>query len=404
MSDIYEHLYTERARGVQPSAIREICKVCGRENVKSLAGGWPDAASFPSEQIRQIANELLTNDPEAVLQYGTPEWLPPLREELARWAAKEDEIACDPDRILILQGSQQGMDLCCRVFLEPGDVVLAGLPTYFGGTGAVNARGGQVVGVPLDEQGMDTEALAATVERLQGVGKKVKGVYVIPNFQNPSGTTLSLERRRKILELAAQYRFVIFEDDPYGELRFEGEHLPSLASLDKTGLVVHFHSASKTFAPGMRLAWAVAHPDVIDKMDLSKQCSDISCNTLAQFLLLELIRSGGFTEGIERSRLHYRLKRDLALELMAAHFPDEVSWTRPAGGFFIFVTLPDNVDAGELLKDALKKNIAYVSGSAFYVDGGGKNTFRLSYSQAGDDVMRSAIPELAELIRKRLAS
>ena len=281
-------------------------------------------------------------------------------------------------------------------------MVLVGLPSYFGATATIASQGGVNAGVPLDEQGLRTDLIEERIRSLNDQGKKVKAVYVIPNFQNPAGVTLSLERRHQLIDLAQRFQFMILEDDPYGELRFEGEHLPSLAALDTIGCVVHLHSTSKTFVPGMRVAWVTAPTNVIDKMEGFKQATDILSNSLAQLVLMELIRTGRWQRGIERNRSHYRNKRDLMLGLMSTHFPKEVRWTKPEGGFFTFVTLPTELSGDDLLLEALEEKIAFVSGSAFFVDGSGRNTFRLSYSQASAEDIESAIPRLGELISTRL--
>lgn len=396
-------LFSVNAQAFKPSAIGDIHELLEAPGMRSLAGAWPDPAVFPVREISDIVARLLADEESPALQYGSTKGHPELRQILADMAAEKDTIRCTPDQILITSGSAQGMDLACRVFIDPGDIVLVGLPSYFGGTGTIASHGGCSVGIPIDNDGILVDLMEEKLASLKRDGKVVKAVYVIPNFQNPTGVTMNLERRRKLLSLAERYQLMIFEDDPYGELRFEGNHLPSLISLDKIGCVVHFRSTSKTFSPGMRVAWSAGHPDVITKMELAKQFSDISTNSLSQLVLLELIRTGAFTRNIERSRHHYHSKRDLALGLVEQYFPKEVSWTRPSGGFFIFITLPDQLSADDLLLDALQEKIAFVSGSAFYVDGSGKNSFRLSYSQASSDDIKAAVPALGQLITSHLS-
>ena len=397
-----EELFSANARALKPSAIEAIHKLLEQPGMRSLAGAWPDPSVFPSADIAEIISELLDSQAGQALQYGSTRGHPALRQELAELSGSLTGAQVGADQILITSGSAQGLDLACRLFIDPGDVVLVGLPSYFGATATIASQGGVNVGVALDEQGLRTDLVEDTIRSLDQQGRSVKAVYVIPNFQNPSVVTLSLERRRRLIELAERFRFMIFEDDPYGELRFEGTPLPSLAALDMSGCVVHLHSTSKTFTPGMRVAWATARTEVIDKMEGFKQATDISTNSLAQLVLLELIRSGRLQKAIERNRSHYRNKRDLMLGLMAAHFPEEVQWTRPAGGFFTFVTLPAELSGDDLLLDALAEKIAYVSGSAFFVDGSGRNTFRLSFSQASSADIEAAIPRLGALLSTRL--
>lgn len=397
-----EDLFSVNARGLKPSAIEAIHKLLEQPGMRSLAGAWPDPQVFPAVETAAIISELLDNQGDLALQYCSTRGHPPLRQALANMAITQLGFKCSPEQILVTSGSAQGLDLACRLFIDPGDIVLVGLPSYFGATATIASHGGINVGIPLDERGIRTDLMAEKIETLQIEGKRIKAAYVIPNFQNPSGVTMSAQRRAELIDLADRFQFMIFEDDPYGELRFEGEHLTPLTALDSTGRVIHFHSTSKTFSPGMRVAWVAAQSQVIDSMERFKQASDISTNSLSQLILLELIRSGRLQEGIERNRAHYRDKRDLILGLMDENFPKEVQWTKPSGGFFTFVTLPQDISSDDLLIDALDQRIAYVSGPSFFVDGGGRNSFRLSFSQASVEDIKAAIPCLGGLIRKRL--
>jgi 2-aminoadipate transaminase len=397
-----DHLYSKSACCAVPSAIREINKLVDNPGMKSLAGGWPDPAVFPAQDIIRITTEQLSKHADRVLQYGTTEGLTELRQELARKSAKNYGIECSPEHILITAGSAQGMDLACRIIINPDDVIFVGLPTYFGGTGAVMAACGQLQGVELDDDGMNTRHLEVQLQALRNSGKRAKGIYVIPNFQNPTGTTLPIERRQHLVELAERYDLIIFEDDPYGDLRFEGQHLPSIMSLDTNGRVIHMRSTSKTFAPGLRVAWTISQPDMIRKMVVAKQFVDVATNTLAQFILLEFIRSGLWEKRIKLNNQYYKRKRDFMLKQLEMHFPEAVQWNHPAGGFFIFVKLPQSMDATELLGEAIEHNVAFVAGEPFFIDHSGRHTFRLSYSQSGESVIAAAVAELGKLIKKRL--
>lgn len=398
MTDRFEHLCTQRARGALPSAIREICKQVNQPGMRSLAGGWPDPEVFPVSDLLELVPALLTGKSGAALQYGATEGLAPLREALAARAKALDGLPASPDRILILHGSQQGMDLCCRVLVEPGDVVAVSLPTYFGGFGAVRAAGGDCVGVPLDEEGMQVEALDEIAADCARQGRRLKGVYVIPNFQNPTGVTLSLARRRRLLELAQRHDFLIFEDDPYGELRFGGEALPPIAALDTEGRVVHIRSLSKTFAPGLRLAWLHAEAGLLRRLVIAKQFVDACTNTLGQHMVLAFMESGGLDARIAASIAHYRAKRDRLLESLDSHLP--VTHTRPKGGFFVWVTLPQGSNAEALLVETAARGVLFVAGRPFFVDGSGANTLRLSYSQVPMDDIDPAIRILAEVVNE----
>jgi 2-aminoadipate transaminase len=401
--DSLTHLYSREALNVQPSAIRDICALVARPEVRSLAGGWPDPAKFPIEAIRRIFDDLIVKHGDLLLQYGSTEGLEDLRQVLAERMKTDGIVDAAADNLIITHGSAQAMHLAAQVFIDREDVVIVGLPTYFGGPGAVHSRGGQVVGVPVDRDGLNTHRLGQEIKRLKAAGRRVKGVYVIPNFQNPTGVTLSLERRRQLVRLAETHDLVIFEDDPYADLRFEGKHLPSLKSMDRNGRVIHMRSLSKTFVPGVRLGWAVGESGAIRQMVVAKQFADAATNTPAQYILLEFIRQGLLDRQIQENIKFYRAKRDFMLAQMDRHFPREATWNRPRGGFFIFVKLPKDMDAAELFKRAVDKNVAFVTGQPFFVDGSGHNTLRLSYAQAGEEDMAAAIRVIGNLIGDGLA-
>ena len=398
-----KHLYSREALNAQPSVIRDICALVARPEVCSLAGGWPDPAKFPIDAIRRIFDDLMAAQGDQLLQYGSTEGLEDLRQVLAERLKTEGLTDAAPDNLIITHGSAQGMHLAAQVFIDRDDVVIVGLPTYFGGPGAVRSRGGKVVGVPVDRDGLNPNRMGQEINRLKTAGKRVKGVYVIPNFQNPTGVTLSLERRRQLTRLAETHDLVIFEDDPYADLRFEGQRLPSLKSMDRSGRVIHLRSLSKTFVPGVRLGWAFGESDAIRQMVVAKQFSDAATNTPAQYILLEFIRRGLLDRQIQENIEFYRAKRDFMLAQMDRHFPREATWSRPRGGFFIFVKLPINMDAGELFQRAVDRNVAFVTGQPFFVDGSGHNTLRLSYSQAGKKDIEAAIREIGNLIKDDLA-
>ena len=364
--DPLTHLYSRETLCAQPSAIRDICALVARPEVRSLAGGWPDPAKFPLDAIRRIFEDLMKTHGEQLLQYGSTEGQLELRQVLAKRMRNEGMTDADADSLIVTHGSAQGMHLAAQVFIDRKDVIMVGLPTYFGGPGAVRSRGGKIVGVPVDRQGLNVELLRRDLKRLRAAGKRVKGVYVIPNFQNPTGVTLSLERRRQLVHLAESHDLIIFEDDPYGDLRFEGRRLPSLKSLDNAGRVIHLRSLSKIFVPGMRLGWAFGEKGAIRQMAVAKQFDDAATNTPAQYILLEFIRKGLLDKQIKENINYYRAKRDFMLEQMECHFPCEATWNRPRGGFFIFVHLPEYMDAGRLFQNAVHRKVAFVTGQPFF--------------------------------------
>ena len=381
-----------------PSAIREICRLVALPDLRSLAGGWPDPAVFPTEEVLRILDEDLPGAGRQALQYGATEGLFELRQLLAREAASEG-LHLTPDQLLLTQGSQQAMDLAAAAFLDPDDVALVGCPTYMGGTGAFAAAGAEPIGVPVDVDGIDPDAVRQRLRTLAARKRPARLLYVIPNFQNPDGSVLPLERRRALVELADRYGFVILEDDPYGALRYEGTPLPSLATLDGSGRVILVRSFSKTISPGLRLAWAAASPEVIRQMSVIKQYRDACSSNLSQQVVLGFLRRGLFEPYLARLRAHYRAKRDRMLAALDRHFPRTARWNRASGGFFVWVTLPDRLDGEELLREALKRKVAFVPGRPFHCDGSGRNTIRLSFSQSDDASIDSAVADLGAALR-----
>lgn len=404
MEEPFAHLYAGRAKEVRASIIRELLKMLLDPNVISFAGGWPDPETFPVEQMIEIANDVFRRRAACVFQYGTSEGLPELREALAERAAEREGIpGIDADHIVITSGSQQAMELSGRILLDPGDVVLVGLPTYFGATGAFQIYQSHVDGVPVDDDGMRMDILEEKVRRHKAEGRRVKLVYVQTNFHNPMGVTLTLERRRKLVELASTYDFIVMEDNPYGDLRYSGDRIPPLMALDRENRVIYARSFSKVLCPGIRLAWVAGEQALIRRMVITKQFVDACTNTLSQHLVYEFIHRDCLDKRVDLNIRHYRSKRDLMLEMLAKHFPPEVKWTRPDGGFFIFLTLPEHIDARELLREAIEREVVFVAGSPFFVDGSGKNTMRFSFTGTPEDRIEEGIRRMADLIRSKLA-
>ena len=397
-----DHLFSSTSRKAQPSAIREICKLIDKPNMKSLAGGWPDPAVFPGPEIAGLVSDIMGKDADFALQYGTTEGLFKLRQELCKLVDVKYKIKCNADEILITHGAAQGMDLICRVMLDPGDAVIVGRPSYFGAFGAVRASSGQVICVPVDKDGMNTTSLKKILQETAKKNIRVKAVYVIPNFQNPTGTTLSMKRRKELLKIADSHDLLIFEDDPYGDLQFEGTALPPLILMDDSGRVIHLRSFSKIFSPGMRLGCAIGQKEIIRQMVVAKQYVDCATNTLSQYILLEFIKTGMLDKRIKSNVEYYKKKRNYMLVQLKKHFPSQVKWNRPSGGFFIFVHLPEYIDASKLLVEAVRHNVAFVAGQPFFADGSGANTFRLSFSQASMEDIESAVEKLGLLIKEKL--
>ncbi|MCK4300124.1 MAG: PLP-dependent aminotransferase family protein, partial [Planctomycetes bacterium] len=378
MSTDWNARCARRMEWMTTSIIREILEVAQSPDVISMAGGWPEADLFPVEQLDEVCHHVLTHTPRESLQYGLTGGFPPLRQALAEYMTQLG-VPAKMENIVITSGSQQALDLMGRIFLEEGDTVLVENPTFLGALQSFKAYGVKFAGVPVGEDGLDVDDL----EELLDVTHP-KFMYLIPNFQNPSGVTMSLERRVKVVDVADRTGVPILEDDPYGVLRFEGEHVPSLIALDSArfpenaqaggyvrGNVVYLSTFSKTLAPGLRVAWAVCPPEIGLRFVMAKQGADLHTGALAQTIAYEFIRRGWLPGQIRRIRETYRQRRDAMCEAIAAHFPEQVRYTRPQGGLFLWVTLPDQIDAVDLLEDAAKLNVAFVPGSPFFVDGSG---------------------------------
>lgn len=399
MSTQWQDRYSECARRMTSSAIREILKFAQRPDIISLAGGWPDPALFPVEDLDEICHYILAEKGREALQYGITEGYPPLRRFLAERMAAYGLVTSE-ENIVITAGSQQALDLLGRIFLDPGDAILLEKPSYVGAIQAWRTYGVKFVTVPLDDEGMRVDLLEEAL-----VENRPKFIYALPNFQNPAGVTLSLERRGRLVELADRYGVPIVEDDPYGELRYEGERLPPLAVLDAErggGNVLYLGTFSKTLAPGLRLGWIVAPVEVVRQLVLAKQGSDLHTNSFGQVMAYEYCRRGLLQPHVEEIIATYRERRDAMLAALERHFPEGVRWTRPEGGLFLWVILPEGVDSVELLKEAVEEKVAFVPGTAFYADGTGHNTLRLTFATASPELIEEGIKRLGRAIKKRL--
>jgi 2-aminoadipate transaminase len=389
------------------SAIRELLKLTQMPGLISFAGGLPAPEVFPVEEFKEACDIVLSEVGAQALQYSTTEGYYPLRELIAKNSCRYG-INVDPDNIQITSGSQQALDLLGKLFINSGDRILVEAPTYLGALQAWNAYSPEYVTVPADEFGMQTDALEGALR----TGPKF--IYVLPNFQNPTGVTLPLERRIKLIEMADHYGVPIIEDDPYGQLRYEGEHLPPVVVLDDQfqnngastyrGNVIYLSTFSKTLAPGIRLAWIVAPKEIIAKVVQGKQGADLHTSTFNQMIAYEVAKDGFLDEHVRKIRDLYGKRRDVMLKAMKEHFPDGVDWTRPEGGMFLWVIMPEKLNAQELLKKAIELKVAYVPGSAFFPSGGGENTMRLNFSNATSEMIQEGIARLGRVIKDALAT
>jgi 2-aminoadipate transaminase len=343
---------------------------------------------------------VLERDGALALQYSPTEGDPRLKEELIAHHEREDGIQLSPENLLITVASQQGLDLVSKIFIDRNDPVIVGLPSYVGGLGAFRNYGAYMIGVPLDDAGMRMDLLERELELLREKGKKPKFIYVVPDFQNPAGITMSEERRLKLISLARRYDVLILEESPYKELRFEGEAQASIFGLDGTGQVIGLHTFSKILFPGMRLGWVIADEAIIQKLVIAKQSTDLCTPAFTQAIVAEFASRGLLNEVIENVKSIYREKRDLMLDALDEHMPDlpGLSWTRPQGGLFLWVRLPEHMDADELFYEAVEQNVAFVIGAAFHCDGSGTNTMRLNFSFPTKENIVAGVKRLAKVI------
>jgi 2-aminoadipate transaminase len=387
-------LYARRLSQLQVSEIREILKLTEQPQIISFAGGLPAPELFPVKEIIEACVSVLREDGPKALQYSTTEGYAPLRAWIAARLNRMCGTSLDADSILITGGSQQGLDLTGKVFLDEGDAVLCESPTYLAAISAFRAYGCRFREVPTDDEGMLPDALEALLKTTE----KVKLIYAIPDFQNPTGRTWSAARRKHLYELAERYGVAVIEDNPYGELRFEGETLPSVKSFDTSGRVFLLGTFSKIFCPGYRIGWIAGDREVIKKYVLVKQGTDLQCNTLAQREIMRYLEMFDIDAHIETIKSAYRKRRDVAVGTMAREFPAEVSFTRPQGGLFAWATLPAHIDTRGLLAESLSRDVAFVPGGAFFPNGGHENTLRLNYSNMPEDRIEEGLTRLGKVI------
>ncbi|MFW6038616.1 MAG: PLP-dependent aminotransferase family protein [Candidatus Saliniplasma sp.] len=394
-------IFSERAKSMKTSEIRELLKLTQKPGIISFAGGLPNPDAFPVESTRRLINELMDNMPESVLQYGSTEGITPLREVLAEEMTGRG-MDVDKENILITHGSQQALDLISKILLNPGDTIVVGSPTYLGATGAFRAFQGNMETVPVREDGMDMDLLEEKLTKLEKEGCKPKFLYLVPTFQNPSGSTIPGDKRRKLLDIASEHDILVVEDSPYSYLRYEGSPQPHLMSLDDEDRVVRLQTFSKILAPGFRIAWCVGPKEFIDKMVIAKQATDLCTNPFGQYVAYKYVSEGVLDEHLEFIKKLYNEKRLAMLDAMEKHMPDYVEWNRPEGGMFIWAKLPENIDTREMFEKAVKEKVAYVVGDAFYVEDNGHNTMRLNFTHSSEEEIWTGIERLANVIREEV--
>ncbi len=398
--DPYERLYAHRTGTLRSSAMRDLMAVTSRPEVISLAGGLPDTKAFPADLLDEMVERVTSRDAAKALQYGPTEGLDEFRHAICDLMA-EDGTVVGAGELIVTTGGQQALDLVCRVLVDPGDAVLAEGPTYPGAVPVFSGCGADVHQVAIDDQGIRVDLLADAYERLARDARTPKFVYVIPTFQNPAGVTLSLERRRALVAFAQEHDLLIVEDEPYARLRFEGEALPTLRSLDATGRVVYLGTMSKIFAPGVRVGWVHAPHPILHRINLAKQGADLCTSTFAQLVCLRFLQHARRDGVLERMRALYGARRDAMVKAIDEFLPD-AAYTAPKGGLFFWVTLADGLDTTDLLAAALERNVAFVPGRAAFVDGiQGASSMRLNFSAADEERIAAGVRLIGDVARER---
>jgi Transcriptional regulators containing a DNA-binding HTH domain and an aminotransferase domain (MocR family) and their eukaryotic orthologs len=387
-----EQLLSDNAKNMRRSAIRDLLSVATRPEIISFAGGFPNAETFPTEDLKKIMQDVMNEQGAAALQYGSTEGVVALREEISKAYKRDEGLDIPVKNILVTTASQQALDLISRIFINPGDVVVCGLPSYLGALQAFWSYQANPYGL-RQNHGLD-EACNA----LCAVGKNPKFIYSIPDFQNPSGETMSIAEREYVVEVARKYDLIIVEDSPYKQIRFEGESLPTMYSMCPERVIL-LGTFSKTFVPGFRLGWIVASDAIIEKLIVAKQSADLCTPAFCQMVAARYMASGLYEKNIVKIRDLYRRKKDVMIKSFEEYMPAGVTWTNPEGGLFLFLRLPEQYDTRELFEMALKRDVAFVIGEAFHCDGNGKNTMRLNFSFASDEKIVEGVKRLAQSIR-----
>jgi 2-aminoadipate transaminase len=406
----YEALFATRTSGMRSSAMRDMMALTERPEVISLAGGLPDTSTFAPELYAKLMAHVAATSTARALQYGPTEGILAVKQAIVEVMAEED-TEVDTDDLIVTTGGQQVIDLVCKTLIDPGDVIVAEAPTYPGAVPTFSAYQAEVVQIEMDGDGMPIDELERTLDRLNAEGRRPKFIYTIPNFQNPGGVTMSLPRRRRLVEVARERELLVLEDNPYGLLRYEGEPLPTLYSLDAStaahggasDFVIYLGTFSKILSPGLRLGWAVAPRPVLDKLNLGKQGADLCSSSVTQLFVAEYFQSGDWRAYLNTLRDLYRRRRDTMLAALTEHFGADASWTRPQGGMFIWATLPSYIDTTDLLARAIEaENVAFVPGRAAYVDGRGASSMRLNFAGVQEQNIREGIRRIGKVVGEQV--
>lgn len=389
------------AKSMKRSAIREILKLLQKPGMISFAGGLPSPETFPIDDLKEIVSEVLDKQGAESLQYGTTEGDPALRKALVK-RHNNQGMKIGVENLIITTGSQQALDLIAKILIDPGDYVICGLPSYLGGLNAFSVYGARLKGIPLDENGMKPDELENTVIHLKELGRKIKFIYIIPDFQNPAGITVPEPRRLKIIEVAEKYDLLIVEDSPYRDVRFEGEPQRMMYELDTTGRVITLCTFSKILSPGFRVGWVIGNPEILDRIVMAKQTADLCTSAFMQKIIARYIEKGLLEKNLKKTISLYSERRNYMISCLHKYMPENVTWTEPHGGLFLFVTLPKHIDSDIILKKAIEKNVAFVSGSSFFCNDSGRNTMRLNFSFSNTSDIEEGIRRLAIVVREEI--
>jgi 2-aminoadipate transaminase len=404
MAGSFSRHFSQRAREMKASDVRELLKLLQMPDMISFAGGMPNPEAFPVDIIRDITLDVLSKDGANVLQYGITEGYLPLRKSIADRMTKKGMSAATED-IMVVSGSQQAIDLMGKVFIDPKDVIVVSAPTYLAALTGFGTFQPTYEPIPIDDSNMRMDLFEERLKKLAKRSNQPKIVYVLPNFQNPAGVTMPEDNRKRLVELATEYDFIILEDDPYGELRYVGKDLRPLKSYDKEGRVVYMGTFSKVLSPGLRIGWVVADEEILRKLIIAKQSTDVCTSVLGQAIAHEYMARGQMDKQINRIRELYGRKLKTMLEGMEEFMPDGITWTRPEGGMFLWVTLPDGIESPTLLDKALKKRVAFVSGRAFYPDPrDGYGALRLNFTYTSDEKITEGLKRLGSVINQEIVS